>query len=129
MLKERYFKQSLPSTLISDGTINITALILALYFQPNRLAIIDEPERNIHPSLISKIVEMMKDASRKSQVIVTTHNPEMIRYAKIENVLTVRRDEKGYSEIVRPGDQESVKNFLKNDMEIGVLYVQNLLGD
>ena len=130
MLKERYFKhQSLPSTLISDGTVNITALILALYFQSNQLTVIEEPERNIHPSLMSQVVEMMKEASCKSQVIVTTHNPEMIRYAKIENVLTVKRDEKGYSEIIRPGDQEDVKNFLENDMDVKELYVQNLLGD
>lgn len=71
----------------------------------------------------------MNEASRQRQVIVTTHNPEIIRYTDINNILTVRRDDYGNSEIVRPGDQEDVKDFLKNDMDIEELYVQNLLGD
>lgn len=129
-IKERYFEeQSLPSTLVSDGTVNIVGLILALYFQFSQLTIIEEPERNIHPSLISQVVENMDEASRQRQVIVTTHSPEIIRYTDINNILTIRRDDDGNSEIVRPGDQEDVKDFLENDMDIEELYVQNLLGD
>lgn len=129
-IKERYFKdQSLPSILVSDGTVNIVGLILALYFQFSQLTIIEEPERNIHPSLMSHVVENMNEASCKRQVIVTTHNPEIIRYTDINNILTVKRDDDGNSEIVKPGDQEDVKDFLANDMDIEELYVQNLLGD
>jgi len=53
---------ALPAFLISDGTINIIALLVALYFEKKPLAIIEEPERNIHPYLISRVVDMMKDA-------------------------------------------------------------------
>ncbi|HAW59389.1 MAG TPA: ATPase, partial [Bacteroidales bacterium] len=57
-LQEIYFKkQYLPASLISDGTINITALIVALYFENKPFTIIEEPERNIHPHLISKLVD------------------------------------------------------------------------
>lgn len=129
-IKERYFEeQSLPSTLVSDGTVNIVGLILASYFQFSQLTIIEGLERNIHPSLISQVVENMNESSRQRQVIVTTHSPEIIRYTDINNILTVRRDDDGNSEIVRPGDQKDVKDFLKNDMDIEELYVQNLLGD
>lgn len=129
-IKEQYFEdQSLPSTLVSDGTVNIVGLILALYFQFSQLTIIEEPERNIHPSLMSQIVANMEEASHKRQVIVTTHNPEIIRHTDTNNILTVRRDSDGNSEIVRPSDQEDVKDFLENDMAIEELYVQNLLGD
>jgi len=70
-LREIYAKkQYLPASLISDGTINITALIIALYFEKKPLTIIEEPERNIHPYLISKVVEMMKDASQKSRLLL-----------------------------------------------------------
>ena len=129
-LKESYFKtQYLPASLISDGTINMTALIVALYFEEKPFVIIEEPERNIHPSLISKVVEMMKDASQtqKKQVVVTTHNPEFVKYAGLENLLLVSRDEDGFSTISRPADKEEVKTFLKNDIGIEELYIQNLL--
>jgi len=127
-LKEKYIKsQSLPSYLISDGTVNITALILALYFEKKLLTIIEEPERNIHPYLISKIVEMMKDASREKQIIVTTHNPEIVKHAGLENILLISRDKKGFSVISRPHEKETVKTFLQNELGIEELYVQNLM--
>jgi len=129
-LKETYFKnQYLPASLISDGTINMTALIVALYFEKKPFIIVEEPERNIHPSLISKVVEMMKDASKtqKKQIVVTTHNPEFVKYAGLENILLVSRDEDGFSTISRPADKEEVKTFLRNDIGIEELYIQNLL--
>lgn len=127
-LQENYFKkQYLPASLISDGTINITALIIALYFEKKPLIIIEEPERNIHPYLISKVVDMMKDASQKKQIIVTTHNPEFVKYAGLENLLLVFRDENGFSIISRPANKEEVKTFLKNDIGIEELYIQNLI--
>lgn len=128
-LQEIYFKnQYLPASLISDGTINITAIIVALYFEENPLTIIEEPERNIHPYLISKVVDMMKDASQKKQIIVTTHNPEIVKYAGLDNILLVSRDEKGFSTVSRPADKEELKTFFQNEIGIEELYIQNLLG-
>lgn len=128
-LKEEYFhKQYLPASLISDGTINITALVVALFFEKNQLTIIEEPERNIHPYLIHKVVNMMKEASQKKQIIVTTHNPEMVKHAGLKNILLISRDKYGFSTISRPADKKEVKIFLKNEIGIDRLYVKNLLG-
>ena len=128
MQKENYFKDRLiPATLVSDGTINVTALICALYFQGSPLAIVEEPERNIHPSLVAKIANMMEDASNQKQIIVTTHSTELIRHTNIENMLLIRRNEAGNSEIIKPSEQADVMEFLKNDMDIRELYIQNLL--
>lgn len=127
-LQEIYFEnQYLPASLISDGTINITALIVALYFEKKQLTIIEEPERNIHPYLISKVVDMMKDASQKKQIIATTHNPEIVKHAGLDNLLLVSRDEEGFSRVSRPAGTEEVKTFLENEIGIEELYVQNLL--
>lgn len=129
-LKEVYYENTfLPAFLISDGTINITALIIALYFEKTPLTVIEEPERNMHPYLISKVIDMMNDVSerQKKQIMVTTHNPEVVRYTGIENILLVHRDDKGFTQISRPAEKEEVKIFLENKMGIEELYVQNLL--
>jgi len=127
-LREIYARKSfLPAPFISDGTINITAIIVALYFEQRPVTIIEEPERNIHPSLISRVVNMLHDASNKKQIIVTTHNPEIIKYANLEDILLIARDKKGFSTISRPAQREEVKVFLKNEIGIEDLYVQNLL--
>ncbi|WP_443146893.1 AAA family ATPase [Petrotoga sp. 8T1HF07.NaAc.6.1] len=91
------------------------------------LTIIEEPERNIHPSLISGVVLMLKEASQKKQIIVTTHNPEMVRHTDLESILLISRDKEGFSNISRPVEKKEVKTFLKNEIGIEELYVQDLL--
>jgi len=127
-LKEIYSqKEYIPASLISDGTINIAALIIALYFDRKTLTIIEEPERNIHPHLISRVINMMKDASRNKQIIVTTHNPEMVRHADINDILLISRDEEGFSHISNPMDKQETRIFLENEMGLADLFVDNLL--
>ncbi len=127
-LKETYFRKNfLPASLISDGTIHITALIIALYFEEKHVLIIEEPERNIHPSLLSRIVEMMKEASLNKQIIVTTHNPEIVKYTGLEHILLISRNHEGFSNIVSPSEKNEIKQFLKHDIGIEELYVDNIL--
>ncbi len=129
-LRETYSRKKFPAFLVSDGTINITAFIIVLYFEEKPLLVLEEPERNIHPYLISKTVEMMKDVSdtmKKKQIIITTHNPEIVKHADINHLLFIYRDESGFSKISRPIEKEEVKTFLENDIGIEELYVQNLL--
>lgn len=127
-IKEKFNKDKyIPASLISDGTINIAALIIALFFGKKRLIIIEEPEKAIHPYLLSKIVDMMKDAARKRQILITTHNPNIVGHSDLENILLISRGEDGYTNISRPIEKETVKIFLKNELGFDELFVQNLL--
>jgi len=113
--------------MMSEGTIAAIALVVALYFEANPLLIFEDPDRGLHPKLMSRMVEMMKEVSQDKQIIVTTHHPEMVRYAGVENLLLVSRDEDGFSQISRPADKTMVKRFLENDIGIDELYVDDLL--
>lgn len=130
-LREIYCgKKYLPAPLISDGTINLTALIIAMYFEMNPLIVIEEPERNIHPRLISKILDMMKDVSKKNgkQIIITTHNPEVVKSAGVKNLLLIYRQD-DFSRIDRPSEKKTVRSFLENEIGVDELFVKNLLGE
>ncbi|MCL5960606.1 MAG: AAA family ATPase [Chloroflexi bacterium] len=118
----------LPASLLSDGTINITALITCLFFEDKKLIVIEEPERNIHPFLISRVVEMLREASEHKQIIVTTHNPEVVKHAGLEHLLLVSRDKDGFSTVCRPSEKSELQVFLKNDLGIDRLFVEDLLG-
>ena len=119
--------KKLHAGLMSEGTIAAIALVVILYFQSNPVVVLEDPDRGMHPKLISRVVEMMKEASKEKQIIVTTHHPEMVRYAGVENLLLVSRDEDGFSQISRPADKTMVKRFLENDIGIDELYVDDLL--
>lgn len=127
-LRESYSKENyIPASLVSDGSSNIIALIVALYFQRGDLIFIEEPERNIHPKLLSKVVEMMKDSSKHHQIFTTTHNPEMLKYINPENIYFISRDNNGYSTITKPLEEEDLKPLIE---EIGIeeLFIDDILG-
>lgn len=128
MMTEDYTGRSIPSFLVSDGTINLTALVALLYFEDKPVVIIEEPERNIHPALLAKLVSMMQDVADHigRQIVVTTHHPEVVKYGGTENILLVKRNPSGYSVVTRPAERKELEVFLET-MGLDELYVQNLL--
>ncbi|MEO0225309.1 MAG: AAA family ATPase [candidate division WOR-3 bacterium] len=126
-LKEKFDEKYLPSFLVSDGTVRVLAVIVALYFQNKSFVIFEEPERNIHPYLLSRIVDLFKEASKEKQILITTHNPEFLKYIDLENILVVSRDEDGFSTVKRLSEIEDIKFFLKNEIGVDELLVGNLL--
>lgn len=118
---------SIPGSLLSDGTISVTALIVALFFEYNRFSVYEEPEQGIHPALIARLMNLFYDASEKKQILITTHNPELVKNTKLENLLLLVRKESGETEIVKPYKKDMVTSFLDNELELDDLFVQNLL--
>ncbi|WP_407378469.1 AAA family ATPase [Methanobrevibacter sp.] len=95
-LNEEYNEINVPSPLISDGTVNIIALIVALFFEKETILLIEEPERNIHPELLANLIQLMNEVSRKKQLIITTHNPELLKHVKLENIYFISRNKSGF---------------------------------
>jgi predicted ATPase len=71
---------------------------------------------------------MMKESSKRKQIMITTHSTEVVKHASIEDLLLLSRDTEGFSVVSRPADKEEVRIFLENEVGIEELYVQNLLG-
>ena len=68
-------KMKIPATRLSDGTLRFLCLIAILChpeFPP--LVCIEEPELGLHPDALVTIARMLKSASERSQLIVTTHS-------------------------------------------------------
>lgn len=127
-LKETYNNKEFPSYMLSDGTVNILAVIVSLYFQDDsEIIILEEPERNIHPKLLGKLVSFLEDVSSKKQIFVTTHNPYIIKEANLNDVILVSRNDKGISNVSKPINDKSIMSFLKNDLGIEDLFADGIL--
>lgn len=130
-VQETFFNgRNLPAALLSDGTVEVVALIVALFFShpKGRLLIFEEPDRNLHPAVLGAVIELLRDASEMNQILITTHNPELVRRAHLDELILVERDREGNSIIKRPAEMPAVKIFLEEQLGLDYLFVQNLLG-
>lgn len=64
---------------LSDGTLRFLFLLTVLASPATGAVIaIDEPETGLHPSMLPIVAEYAVEASTRSQVILTTHSPQML---------------------------------------------------
>ena len=126
-ISEQHTILPLPAEFLSDGTVMAVALIVALYFEHQEIIVIEEPMRGIHPKLASRLAGLLEEASENKQIIITTHNPELVKHVPLESLRLISRDENGFSTITKPSGQYAVNVFLKNDIGIDKLFVDGLL--
>lgn len=71
---------------MSSGTLRALGLLLAILQErtPTLLAI-EEPENSMHPGATSVLVDLLKYACSKTQVLVTTQSPEVLDANWIED--------------------------------------------
>ena len=75
----------------SDGTVRLLGLLTALYQEhPPTLIGIEEPELTIHPGALATLAEVMVEAASRTQVLVTTHSPDLIDRLPIESLRAVQ---------------------------------------
>lgn len=127
-IRECYNNKDFHANFLSDGTVSILALIIALYFEElSNVIILEEPERNIHPKLLANLISSAEDIAKEKQVIITTHNPEFLKHANIDDVRLVSRDCSGKTKVGKPSDNAIVKEFIQNDLGLEDLFLQGLL--
>ncbi|NQU26009.1 MAG: AAA family ATPase [Candidatus Nealsonbacteria bacterium] len=70
---------TVPATRLSDGTLRYLCLLALLcHPKPPPLMCIEEPELGLHPDVMPTIAELLKDASTRSQLIVSTHSQVLV---------------------------------------------------
>lgn len=68
-----------PSIRLSDGTLRYLALLAILcHPEPPPLICIEEPELGLHPDILPGLAELLRVASERCQLIVTTHSDVLV---------------------------------------------------
>lgn len=110
----------------SDGTLRFIALT-AVLLQPNppSLIIIDEPELGLHPFAISKLAGMIRIASVKSQILVSTQSATFVDQFKLEEIITVDRSAQEKQSVFRRLNPKDWEHWLE-DYTTGDLWERNI---
>jgi predicted ATPase len=70
---------TVPATRLSDGTLRYLCLLAMLcHPSPPPLMCIEEPELGLHPDVLPTLAGLLKEASQRTQLIVTTHSDVLV---------------------------------------------------
>lgn len=121
---DKYFGAS----AFSDGTLRFIALA-TLFLQPLELRpsviLVDEPELGLHPSAITLLASLMRQASTETQIIASTQSPLLLDYFDPEDILVANRIDSATT--LTRLDSSKLQNWLE-DYSLGQLWEKNELG-
>ena len=71
--------REIPATRLSDGTLRYLCLLaILLHPEPPGLIAIEEPELGLHPDVLPYLGKLLVQASKRTQLVVTTHSPMLV---------------------------------------------------
>ncbi|TCL76783.1 putative ATPase [Hydrogenispora ethanolica] len=117
------FKDPFIDRYVSDGTIKMfTYLILLHDPEPHPLLCIEEPENQLYPKLLWELVEEFRDYARRGgQVFVSTHSPDLLNAARLEEVFWLVKED-GYTQIRRAMDDPQIRAYMEAGDQMGYLW-------
>ncbi|WP_236624067.1 AAA family ATPase [Rhodopirellula baltica] len=89
---------------LSDGTLRYLLLLAALFSpRPPELLVLNEPETSLHPELIEPLANMICRAAERSQVIVVSHNQQLVARLERDDICVPVRLNKETGETIVEG--------------------------
>jgi len=111
---------------LSDGTLRFICLA-TLLLQPNlpSLILIDEPELGLHPYAIQVLAGLVRSASEKTQVILSTQSVTLVNQFEPEDLVVV--DRANGESVFRRLSSEDTQDWLEG-YSLGELWEKNVFG-
>ncbi len=115
-VREKGMSRSMELGELSDGLVRFLCLATALLNpRPSPLVAIDEPELGLHPGLLPIVAGMIKVAAERTQVLVTTHSPDLLNCFDIADVAVMARNADDAKVVWhRPANRKTLVQMLKD---------------
>jgi ABC-type branched-subunit amino acid transport system ATPase component len=81
-----------PAAQMSEGLLYFLAYAALPYVAPASILLIEEPENGLHPSRIRDVMNILKEISKTTQVLIATHSPLVVNELEGDQVTVVTRD-------------------------------------
>ena len=121
------FRDPFIARYVSDGTIKMFAYLVLLYDpKPHPLLAVEEPENQLYPSLLYELIEEFADYARRGgQVFVSTHSPDFLNGAQLDEIFWLIKQD-GFTTVRRASHDEQLRAFIEEGDLPGALWRQNL---
>jgi len=117
------FEDPFLARYVSDGTIKMLAYLILLHDpKPHPLLCVEEPENQLYPTLLAELAEEFRlYAHRGGQVFVSTHSPDFLNAARIEEVFWLVK-ENGYTVVKKASENKQVAEYMRLGDQLGYLW-------
>ena len=96
--KDKNFTKPLYIHELSEGVLRFLWLVSLLQSSDlSALTMIDEPDVSLHPELMHILVNLMREASARTQLIIATHSDRFVRFLNPDELLIFDLDENGFT--------------------------------
>ena len=129
-IQDKSFTEPFLVRYVSDGTIKMLAYLVLLYDpKPHPLLCVEEPENQLYPTLFEELVEEFREyANKGEQVFISTHSPDLLNAAKLDEVFwLVKKD--GYTSIIRANSHKQLKKYIQEGDKMGSLWKEGNFPD
>ena len=119
---------TVPATRLSDGTLRYLCLLAILcHPTPPSLVCIEEPELGLHPDILPGLAELLREASERCQLIVTTHSDVIVDALTDTPESVVICEKKKGQTILKRLDKDDLAHWLER-YRLGDLWTSGELG-
>ncbi|MEU1759812.1 AAA family ATPase [Micromonospora sp. NPDC005223] len=115
----------------SFGSIRALALLALLYDPaPPQLTCIEEIDHGLHPHVLDRIVELLRQASARTQFLIATHSPALVNRLKPDELIVCERGADSSSRIpaIDPETVRTMERELRGEIGLGELWFSGVLG-
>lgn len=117
--------------LLSDGSLKVLSILVSLIrLVPNSTIIIEEPEAQIHPGLLAKLLNEIEAYTFEDNLILSSHSPQVVAWSAPNKIhLVHRQDNRTYIRKLGENEIHQVTSYLQEDGDLGEWIYSGILDE
>lgn len=129
-IQEYHLAGTTPLARTSFGTIRAIALFAMLHDpNPPKLTCLEEIDHGLHPNALDRLVQRLREASERTQILVATHSPAFVNRLRAEELIILEKDpDGGYTRVPDVSNDEILEMEKESGLGLGELWFSGILG-
>lgn len=129
-LKERGLRGRTDLAYASFGTVRAIALFAMLHDpHPPQLRCVEEIDHGLHPYALDRLVDRLRAASQRGQLILATHSPALVNRLRPDELIVCERDVQTGASLIPAISTDEVRLLMDGgELGLGELWFSGALG-
>jgi len=117
--------------LLSDGTLRVLSILIEIITsRSGATIIIEEPEMQIHPGMLAKLLNEIETYTYDKNLILSTHSPQVVAWTSPDKInLVHRHDGKTIVRKLEADEIQRVSNYLNEEGDLGEWIYSGMLDE